>query len=60
MGDLLCPYRKINKGYHSYIKFVELDSLMFHVMFQNRPFGSEVEGFQRFLLFIAMAAIWGL
>ena len=38
--------------------FVELHSLMLHAKFHNhRPSGYKEEDFQRFLLFIALAAI---
>ena len=41
-----------------YINFIKLYCLMLHAKFQNhRPSGSGEEDFQRFLLFIAMAAI---
>ena len=41
-----------------YINFVELRCLTLHAKFQNhRPSGSGEENFQKFLLFIAMAAI---
>ena len=62
MGDLCRPCRKISQGHprvNININFVELLSLMLHAKFQNhRPSGSEVENFQRFLLFIAMEAIF--
>ena len=41
-----------------YINFVEFYCLMLHAKFQNnRSSGSGEEDFERFLLFIAMAAI---
>ena len=40
-----------------YINFVELLSLMLHVVFQNHRPPDSGEDFERFLLFIAMAAI---
>ena len=43
---------------HGYTNFVELHSQMIHTKFQNhRLSGSREDDFQRFLLFIAMAAI---
>ena len=40
-----------------YTNFVELQCLMLHAKFQNRKPSGSGEDFQRFLLFIAMAAI---
>ena len=59
--ELSLPCRKIGQGHCRvmiYINFVELHCLLLHAKFQNhRPSESGEEDFQRFLLFIAMAAI---
>ena len=61
IGELSWPCRKIGEGHLRvmiYTNFVELHCLLLHAKFQNhRSSGSGEEDFQRFLLFIAMAAI---
>ena len=61
ISELSFPCRKIGQGHPRvmiYTNFVELNRLLLHAKFQNhRPSGCGEEDFQRFLLFIAMAAI---
>ena len=60
ISELSFPCREIGQGHPRitiYINFVEFNCLLLHAKFQNRRPSGSGEDFQRFLLFIAMAAI---